>query len=121
MQIRRFPKTARSLTKIGEAVLQDLTRVAELDGKCASGPFGYGIPMAPSFLCSRIQYHFVTKKFEGCYPLGNASIFTGITIEDVLSTLQEKSFDEMAASLLECVYMLSFSGLRFIVYEETRS
>jgi hypothetical protein len=76
--------------------------------------------MVPLFVCSRIKYNFETNILKGCYPLTNASTFNGIIIEDVLCTLHEKGFDDMAASLFEYEYVSPLSRVHFIVHHEAR-
>jgi hypothetical protein len=75
--------------------------------------------MVPPLVCSRIKYSFVRIVLIGDYSLGNAPTFNGHTIEDILSTLQQKTFDDIAKSLMEYQYILILSGLHFIVHQQS--
>jgi hypothetical protein len=51
--------------------------------------------------------------------LGNGPTFNDVTIENVGSTLQEKTFDNMANSSLDYEYVLPLSGLHFLVHQQS--
>jgi hypothetical protein len=51
--------------------------------------------------------------------LGNGAGFNDIIIENIGSTLQEKTFDDIANSLLEYEGVFPLSGLHFMVHQQS--
>jgi hypothetical protein len=60
--------------------------------------------MIPSLVCSRIRYNIVRNILIGEYPLGETD---------------EKTFDDMAKSLMEYYYVLPLNGLHWIVHQQS--
>jgi hypothetical protein len=60
--------------------------------------------MIPSLVCSRIKCSIVRNIIIGEYPLGE---------------IDEKTFDDMAKSLMEYYYVLPLNGLHFIVHQQS--
>jgi hypothetical protein len=104
MNIQEFPSYTASSNKVGEAVLTNITLVADVDKKFQYGPKNYNITMIPPLVCSKIKYNIVRNILLGDYPLGETS---------------EETFDDMAKSLMEYSYVLPLNGLHFIVHQQS--
>jgi hypothetical protein len=55
----------------------------------------------------------------GEYSLGNAHTFNGHTDENILLIMMNKTFDDIARSLMEYYYVLPRSGLHFIIHQQS--
>jgi hypothetical protein len=107
MIIQEFPSYTASSNKVVEAVLNNITLVADDDKKFQYGTQNYNITMIPSLICSRIKYNIVRNIIISEYPLGNGH------------STNEKTFDDIVKSLMEYDYALLLNGLHFIIHQQS--